>query len=160
GRGDDAASASLGQGEGRYGAGGAGTNAQVPHGSVESCPGLRKGFRAVDRSEKWRRLISFGYLSFLLLWQLCACAELVKLQLDHELFFLRRGGQPYISDFVDFYEAAVLVGSQDRFRVYDPVVQNAWTNRLIYPEHLDTPFYFQYPPFAFPLLSPLRFLPL
>src|SRR5215470_13967930 len=97
----------------------------------------------VDGSEKRHKLICFAYACFLLLWQLCAFAELVQLQFDHELFFLRRGGQPYISDFVNLYTAGALSFSEDRLRAYDPLVQSIWRNRFIYPEHLDTVFYFQ-----------------
>lgn len=111
-------------------------------------------------SLKWRKLLSFGYLSFLLLWLLVTWGELVRLGQVNELFFLRLNDSPYISDFVNHYKAAIMVWTPHRYQVYDPSVQLAWINYVIRPEHLDQVFYWQYPPYVYAMLAPLAFVSL
>lgn len=61
-----------------------------------------------------------------------------------------------IADFVHFYEAGQLAANNEtRFHVFDPQVQDRWTQEFVKPNKLEKVFYLQYVPFIFPLMIPL-----
>lgn len=67
----------------------------------------------------------------------------------------------HVNDFVNVYLGGrIALSPEDRLRAYDPAVQMRIQNELISPQHLEKPFYFQYPPVVFPILAPLGLLPI
>ncbi len=107
--------------------------------------------------DKWSKLISFAYASFLVLWLAALVYLLILLHGTGELFFLAREGKPYISDFLNVYAAGKLTLSADRIHIYDGQVQLAMINQLISPNKLDHTFFLQYPPYFFLAMTPLAF---
>jgi hypothetical protein len=72
---------------------------------------------------------------------------------------LPNGGRQ-VSDFVVFYMGGKVVNSADVKHIYDPAVQLRCFNDLIYPIHVDKPFYFLHTPQMFCLMSVLARLPI
>lgn len=64
-----------------------------------------------------------------------------------------------VTDFFQYYQASQFALSDLSRHVYDPEVQREWFNKLIAPLHSEKIFYNQQPPYFYPLLIPLRFLP-
>ncbi|MBX9691721.1 MAG: DUF2029 domain-containing protein, partial [Cyanobacteria bacterium] len=67
---------------------------------------------------------------------------------------------PLCWDFIHYYQCGAMALSTDRFQVYNPEVQLAWTNKLIYPEHVTELWFIQFVPFVFPLMIPFALMPL
>jgi hypothetical protein len=78
-------------------------------------------------------------------------------QKNEELVAVQSRG-PVMKDFSNIYLASLMFNSGEK-NVYDPSVQLAWQNKLVAPMHLDQVFGFQYPPFVFPLLIPVSWVP-
>lgn len=79
--------------------------------------------------------------------------------LSNPRWFVKPDNTSNVSDFFQYYQAAQLVVSDKAHQVYSPEVQRDWTNALLSPAHTDKIFYNQQPPFLYPLLAPLSFLP-
>jgi len=110
--------------------------------------------------QKWRNLLSFGYVCLLLSWLLGFVFLLAKLFLNHQLFFYRQADQLHYQDFVNVYMSGSLVYSGNGHSIYDPATQLAWWNHFLAPIHIDKALYWQYPPFFFSLMTPLALFPI
>jgi hypothetical protein len=111
---------------------------------------------------KIQRLGRFAYLSTMSIWGLMAYAEILKIWRKGELFGFVRDGQPYVSDFALYYQAAVLgkkclEQAAQHINIYDAMVQHE-TMRSFMDVMPQAPMYLQYPPYFFTLQSPLGFL--
>lgn len=71
-------------------------------------------------------------------------------------------GRPYVSDFVNVYNAGLLSkrAISEHINIYDPAVQDASVRKLIAPVVPEAPFNLQYPPYFFALMFPLSFFSL
>lgn len=105
-----------------------------------------------------------GYLTGLATWSVLSYATLFEYMAKGELFARTIIGAPYISDFVNSYNAGVLardcVMSNQATKVYDVQTQDVSARRLIAPVKPLAPFYFQYPPYMFGLMLPMAFVPM
>ncbi len=65
-------------------------------------------------------------------------------------------------DFISYYMAGTLAREDEKTRkqAYDPAVQMSFYNKAIAPAKIDRPIYFNYPPYAFPLMTLFSWLPL
>src|SRR5262249_11157583 len=81
------------------------------------------------------KLIWFAYFSGLIIWAILAYGTVLSLLHQGKLFALTIGGHPYISDFVIYYNAAVLAAqcTAGSVNIYDPAVQNAALIKLTAP---------------------------
>jgi len=55
-------------------------------------------------------------------------------------------GELRTKDFINYYEAAKIVSSEDKSSVYDPDIQFKWRKKLLAPLNVTEKFPFQYPP--------------
>jgi hypothetical protein len=104
----------------------------------------------------------FAYLSVLLCWSLQAYFLLVQYFEEGTLLARIENGRPYICDFVNFYSMAYLANRSmhEHVEFYDPSVQAETAKIFTAPIVAELPFTFQSPPWFFPLLMPLSFLPI
>lgn len=112
----------------------------------------------------WNRLW-FAYFVALLVWGGQAYSEIGRYMQSGTLFARVLDGRPYVSDFVIFYGAAVLsrqclerAPGAPPPNIYDVGLQNATIAPLIAPVKPEQPFYLQYPPYFFALVTPLAFV--
>ncbi len=96
----------------------------------------------------------------MLVWLVLSYGELFRLLARGRLFALEIGGRPFVSDFVMYYNAAVLAGrcTAGGIDIYSPEVQQRSLLELISPVVPELPFYLQYPPPFFALVRPLAYL--
>jgi len=104
-----------------------------------------------------RNNLWFAYLAALLVWSVQAYGFMGKEERAGKLFAYVQDAHPYISDFVNVYNAAVLAKmcSPVRVAIYDPAVQAASANKLTAPVQAEQPFYLQTPPYFFSIAEPL-----
>ncbi|HEY9870323.1 MAG TPA: glycosyltransferase family 87 protein [Candidatus Obscuribacterales bacterium] len=119
----------------------------------------------VNRSQsvsKTTRLIWFAYFVALTVWGLLSYASLVQFLQENRLFALSMDGRPYVCDFVNSYNAALLAGraGRDGVAIYDPKVQAESLARLVHPVVPELPFYLQYPPYFWVIMRPLAWFDL
>lgn len=107
--------------------------------------------------EKRRRQLWVGYAAFFLFWALCAYGLVLSWIPTHELLARRINGKPYISDFVNVYDAGVLGLRGRSVKIYDPEVQAKLANEVVAPVVPELPFYLQAPPNIFVACIPLAF---
>lgn len=72
------------------------------------------------------------------------------------------GGHYQHIDFISYYMAGSLAAQdrETRLKAYDPAVQMEYYNKAIAPAEIDRTIFFNYPPYAFPLMTIFSFLPL
>jgi hypothetical protein len=113
--------------------------------------------------EHREKLIRFALVSALIIWAGLAYAELGSFMHRGILFARVLNGRPYVSDFVNVYNGAVLAGRCLRgvaTEIYDIKVQNDSVKALIAPVVPESPFFLQYPPYFFTLVLPLSLFPM
>jgi hypothetical protein len=108
------------------------------------------------------RLLWFAYFVALTVWGLLSYASLVQFLKENRLFALSMDGRPYVCDFVNSYNAALLAGQagRDGVAIYDPKVQAESLARLVHPVVPELPFYLQYPPYFWVIMRPLAWFDL
>jgi len=111
------------------------------------------------KSNRLKNNLWFAYVVFLTLWAACAYFMLVGMIREHKFFALEIDQRPYISDFVNVYNSASLAAAclHQKIDIYSPTLQAEYANKLTAPVVAEQPFYLQYPPFLFTLVSPLAF---
>jgi hypothetical protein len=111
-------------------------------------------------SNHHQRLIWFAYLAALFLWSICSYFELGKYLATNFLFARVINGRPYVLDFVNVYNAAILAKEclSHPINIYDPLIQSQSVQQLIAPVKPELPFYLQYPPYFFSLMLPLSLM--
>ena len=103
-----------------------------------------------------KRLLQSGlvapllYVILLLTWNLASYVCLIHSEI---------GQWPVCWDFIHYYQCGAMALSPDRFQVYNPQLQLAWTNKLISPAHVDEIWFIQFVPFVFPLMIPFALFP-
>lgn len=110
-----------------------------------------------------QRLIRFALMSTLFVWAALSYAQLGVYMYKGILFARILQGRPYVSDFANHYNAAVLAAKclrGEKVAVYNINVQNESIKALIAPVVPEEPFYLQYPPYFFALVLPLSLLPI
>ncbi len=115
-----------------------------------------------ERKEKQLRLVKFALLSALFVWAILAYAKLGEYMYEGTLFAREIDGRPYVSDFANHYNAALLASKSlaSHCDIYDIALQNQSLKELIKPVVPEQPFYLQYPPYFFCLVLPLSALPI
>ncbi len=99
-----------------------------------------------------------AYVCVLACWGFVSYFELFKFFQNGTLFARVIDGRPYVSDFVTFYNGAMLAAEcgQHPTNIYDPELQNAGIAQLIAPIKPGSNFYqMQLPPQFFALVRPL-----
>lgn len=91
------------------------------------------------------------YLLLITIWNLAIYGSLIAMQISK---------WPLCWDFIHYYQCGAMALSPDRFHVYDPQLQLAWTNKLINPVHVDELWFIQFVPFVFPLMTVFALLPI
>lgn len=89
------------------------------------------------------------YVILLVVWNLLAYACLIHFSFER---------WPLCWDFIHYYQCGAMALSPDRFHVYDPQVQLAWTNKIISPQHVTELWFIQFVPFVFPLMVPFALM--
>jgi hypothetical protein len=110
---------------------------------------------SLDKKEKLRRQVWVGYAAFFFFWSICAYALVLSWIPTNELFARRIGGRPYISDFVNVYDAGILGRQARSTNIYDPKIQAALAEKVVAPVVPEIPFYLQAPPNFFAATIPL-----
>ena len=104
-----------------------------------------------------KRRLWFAFLVTLVCWSINAYG-LVFLWLAQGTLFARvMNGHPYISDFVNAYDAGVLARDGHKQRIYDFNVQDNLSRKTIAPVVPELPFYSQLPPIYYVYCIPLAF---
>jgi hypothetical protein len=128
-----------------------------------------------EAAEKRKRLLLAAALTAMFTWGIMAYVELGKYAVNGILFArliavdeeeARKRGEepikrPYVSDFVNVYNAGVLSRqclTGDKVDIYNIEVQDSSVKRLIAPVVPESPFYLQYPPYFFALMTPLAYM--
>lgn len=113
----------------------------------------------MPQDQKIRRNLFIASVVFFVFSQIMLWFKLVVPIFDSQ-WYLDLDNRKYdVTDFFQYYQASQLAVSELSHQVYDPVVQREWFNKLIAPLHSDKIFYNQQPPYFYPLLIPLSFLP-
>lgn len=109
-----------------------------------------------------RRLALFAYLVALATWGIMSYASFGQYILEGSMFARLFEGRPYVSDFVNVYNAGLLSrrAMSEHINIYDPAVQDESVRKLIAPVVPEAPFNLQYPPYFFALMLPLSFFSL
>lgn len=113
--------------------------------------------------ERRKELIRFALLSALFVWASLSYIELGKYMYRGILFARVIDGRPYVSDFVNPYNAGLLAARclQERdLNIWDIDVQNESLKKLIAPIKPEQPFYLQYPPYFWCLMMLESFMPM
>lgn len=107
-------------------------------------------------SDRTAKNLWCAYLAVMLCWALNAYGYLFQLLHDGELFATKIDGRPYISDFVNVYEAGVLAKQclHQPTSIYDRQVQSDLQRQLVAPVVPEQTFYNQYPPVMFLVYLP------
>ncbi len=113
-----------------------------------------------EAEQKRRRLIIAAGFTAIFTWGGLAYVELGKWAIKGTLFARVLDGRPYTNDFVSYYNAAVLGRRclSEKIDIYSIELQNESLNKLIAPVVPESPFFLQYPPFFFALMTPLAFI--
>lgn len=112
---------------------------------------------------KTKKLVQFGFLSAMFIWAGFAYADLGVYMHDGILFARVLNGRPYVSDFVNVYNSAILADRcrrGEKINIYDMTLQNESVKKLIAPVVPEEPFFLQYPPHFFALNLPLAAFPM
>jgi hypothetical protein len=115
-----------------------------------------------ETSERIRKNLWVGYLGALIVWAGLAYNLMAEEYGKGKLFAYEENGKPFISDFVNIYNAAVLARECEKrhIAIYDPEVQSASSAVITAPIKAEQPFYLQVAPFFFSLVRPLAELPI
>jgi hypothetical protein len=115
-----------------------------------------------DQSESSRRRDSlvFAYACFLLFWSLCQAYNIVDCYLRDSLSIQHSQGKEYLSDFVHFYIAGTIAGSDNREHIYDPKIQDQTYKAVVGEEPRDDGLFTQHVPMLFAAMIPFASLPL
>ncbi|MBU6451312.1 MAG: DUF2029 domain-containing protein [Cyanobacteria bacterium REEB67] len=111
-----------------------------------------------EAKAKLKNQLWFAYIVFLTLWAMCVYNWLFQQIALHQFFAaLDAEHRPYVSDFVNVYNSACLAAAclKGQTDIYSPALQAAFAAKLTAPVVPEHPFYLQYPPFLFSLVSPL-----
>ena len=114
-------------------------------------------------NEHRKELIRFALLSALFVWAALSYVELGKFMYRGILFARLIDGRPFISDFVNPYNAGLLAAkciSDHQINIWDLNVQNESLEKLIAPIKPEQPFYLQYPPYFWCLMMLESFMPM
>jgi hypothetical protein len=111
----------------------------------------------IDKHERLKRQVWVGYLAALIFWSIGAYGLILQFVQSNELLALRIAGRPYISDFVNVYNAGVLGRMGRSVNIYDAKVQAAMTEKVVAPVVPEATFYLQAPPNVFVAFIPLSF---
>lgn len=109
-------------------------------------------------SDRLSKNLWFAYFCALVFWGGNVYLEIFRYLQNGTLFARLIDGRPYTSDFVLYYNAAVLAaqcGGGKTINIYDPLVQNTSIIALTAPIVPELNFYMQYPPQFFALVKPL-----
>ncbi len=111
----------------------------------------------MSNSQWLKRNMCLAYVCVLTCWGLCSYFELFKFFQNGTLFARVMDGRPYVSDFVTFYNGAMLAAEcgQQPINIYDPELQNSGITQLIAPIKPESNFYMQSPPQFFAIVRPL-----
>ena len=113
-----------------------------------------------EAANKRRNLLVACGFTAMFTWGFLAFVQIGRYAVEGTLFARVLDGRPYTNDFVSYYNAAVL-GRRcftEKIDIYNIDIQNESLNRLIAPVVPELPFFLQYPPYFFVLVSPLAFL--
>lgn len=113
----------------------------------------------MPQDQKIRRNLFIVSVVFFVFSQIMLWFKLVVPIFDSQWYLDLDNRKHDVTDFFQYYQASQLAVSELSHQVYDPVVQSEWFNKLIAPLHSDKIFYNQQPPYFYPLLIPLSFLP-
>lgn len=107
-----------------------------------------------------RKYLWPAYVVALCTWGILSYESLIEWFGDGSLFAQYRDGRPYVSDFVNVYNAGLLTkrAFQEHINIYDPAIQDASARELVKPVVPEQPFNLQYPPYFFVLMLPLAVL--
>src|SRR6516162_3954329 len=107
--------------------------------------------------EQLRKNLWFAYLTALVTWMILSYGWFAGECKGGKLFAFLENGRPFVSDFVNSYNAATLAKhcEVERVAIYDPNVQAQSQAKLTAPVRAELPFYLQYPPYFFVLMRPL-----
>lgn len=115
------------------------------------------------QSDAVKRKIWFGYGAFLVMWTLVTYFVLFGYLSEGVLFARLVDKRPYVSDFVNSYNAGILSREYlegNHIDVYDPILQDTSLRKIIAPVVPEAPFYLQYPPWFFAWMLPLSLVSL
>jgi len=98
-----------------------------------------------------------AYIGALLTWGVLAYAMIGDELRAGRLFAFEKDGRPFISDFVNIYNAAVLAKrcAVEPTDIYSPELQAESAAKLTFPVKAEEPFYLQVPPYFFAVVRPL-----
>lgn len=113
----------------------------------------------MPQGKKIRRNLFIASVVFFVFSQIMLWFKLAVPIFDSQWYLDLDNRKHEVTDFFQYYQASQLALSDLAHQVYDPEVQREWFNKLIAPLHSDKIFYNQQPPYFYPLLIPLRFLP-
>lgn len=119
---------------------------------------------------QWQRRFWVFYLAFLVFWSIAAYGQILEEFTAGNLFAKYIDNKPYVSDFVNIYNAGLLSkrcldktlnkSLGEKVDIYSPEVQANSQKEVIAPVLPELPFYCQYPPNFFVSLLPLAFITL
>jgi hypothetical protein len=110
-------------------------------------------------NKRFHNLLTFGYISFLVIWLAGSIFILAKQAFAGKLLVSFHDNLLMFADFVQFYSVGQTAIHNPQ-RIYDLDVQLAAFNHLIAPAGRTTYFVVQYPPFFFLFVALLPLLPL
>jgi hypothetical protein len=104
----------------------------------------------------------FAYFCLVACWGVLSYGQLGLLQRQGKLFAFYEGGRPYVSDFSNHYNAALLArrATTSSIDIYDPIVQDLSLREVIKPVKPELPFFLQYPPYFFSMVAWLAYFDL
>lgn len=103
-------------------------------------------------------LLWFAYFAVLLCWGVNAYMEFDRIFSSGLMFAFYADGKPYVSDFANHYNAAMLAVqcfTDKSIDIYSLAMQSRSLESIISPVKPEQPFYMQYPPWFFVLISGL-----
>lgn len=117
---------------------------------------------AINTKEGLKHRLWFAYIVFLIGWSFCIYNWVGQQIHKHELFARVIDGRPYVADFVNFYDSALLAAdcSKGNVDIYSVKLQDEYQKRMTAPVVAETPFYHQYPPMFFSIVLPLAYFDL
>jgi hypothetical protein len=108
-------------------------------------------------NDRIRKNLWVGYLGALVTWSFLTYSLTGEELTGGRLFAFEKDGKPFISDFVNIYNAAVLAKrcGVEPISIYSAQVQAESAAKLTDPVRAEQPFYLQVPPYFFTLVRPL-----
>lgn len=113
-----------------------------------------------ETAQKTKNLLIAAGLMAMFTWGVLAYIEFGKWAAKGTLFARVLDGKPYVNDFVSYYNAATLGRRclSEKIDIYSIELQNESLNKLVEPVVPTAPFYLQYPPYFFALVTPLAYI--